>query len=116
MWRSLGKVTVTTAGTPVRATANESTPSASYPAQSVSFQQVQSNTGKIWILDRSNGVTATGVGVLHTLAAPTLTSGVATTLPSVTVSIPSAPGGLNVTDLWIDADTSGEFCQVSAVR
>jgi hypothetical protein len=116
MWRSLGKVQVVATGTPVIATTNETDSAARYPCQTVFFQQVQGNTGKLWICDRSNAVKATGVGVLATIPAPTSVGGVATILPYAQVTIPSAPAALMANQFWIDADNSGEYCQISAVR
>ena len=116
MWHSLGKVTITNSGTPVQATTNETVPAKRFPAQTIFFQQVQSNTGKLYIMDRSNGVKGTGVGVLAVIAAPTLSAGVATVLPYAAVTIPTAPTPLNAADFWIDADNSAEACQVSVVR
>lgn len=85
------------------------------PCQTVLFQQVEANTGKIWICDRANAVKSTGVGVLATIPAPTLNGGVATVLPYASVTTAGAPGGLNLALFWIDADNTGETCQVSFV-
>jgi hypothetical protein len=111
MWHSLGKVTVTNAGTPVQATQNQTNPAARFPCQSVVFEVWPANLGKIYICDRANAVKATGVGVLAILAAPS-----ANNYPSAGVGVPSAPAALNAGDLWIDADNSGEGVLVSAVR
>jgi len=111
MWRSLGKVTVTTAGTLVRATNNETSSTARFPCQSLLFEQWPGNTGKIYICDRQNAVAATGVGVLAVLAPPT-----ATGYPSCGVGVPTAPVPFNAVDFWIDAEVDGEGVLVSAVR
>lgn len=110
MWHSQGKITVTTSGTPVRVTSTHT------GCQTAFFQQVESNTGKLWICDRSSAVTSTGVGVLATIPAPTLSGGVAVVLPYVAITIPTAPGGIDLQGFWIDADEDGDACQVSCVR
>lgn len=110
--RSLGRVTVTTAGTPKRATNGESDPSARYPAHAVLFQRdLNTETGNVYIMDREDGDPSTGVGVVAILAIPT-----ENILPSFSATITYAPAGLNLADLWIDSDVNGEGCQVSAMR
>jgi hypothetical protein len=111
MWRSLGKVTVTTAGTLVRATNNEATPTLRYPCQSLLFEQWPGNTGNIYICDRSDANKTTGVGVLAILLKPTTTG-----LPSAGCGIPTAPTPFNAADFWIDADVNGEGVLISAIR
>lgn len=108
-WHSLNRVTVAVAGVPVQVTGTRT------PCQTVFFQQLQANTGKIYILDSAAGNKTSGVGVLATIPAPTLTAGVATQLPWAQVTIPSAPGAMDPARLWIDVDVSGESCQVSYV-
>jgi hypothetical protein len=110
MWHSAGKITVTTAGVPVQVSATRTA------AQTIVFQQLEANTGKIWICDRANAVKATGVGILATIPAPTLSGGVATSLPYAAVTIPNSPGGLNLSEFWIDTDNDSESCIVSYVR
>ncbi len=111
MWRSLGKVIVTTAGTPVRATLNETVPTERYGAHAMLFQQVPGNTGKLYIMDRQTGNASTGAGVLAVLAIPTVNL-----LPSASATITYAAAGFNAADFWIDAEVSGQGCQVSAIQ
>jgi hypothetical protein len=111
MWRPLKFVTVVAAGTPIRATVNESVPATRFPAHSILFQQHASNTGKIWVLDRVGANKTTGEGVLAVLPAPT-----SSTLPSATCTVSVQMNAFNVADFWIDADVSGEKCLVSAIR
>jgi len=110
MWRSIGYITVTTAGTPVQVSETRE------PAQTIFFQQAEDNTGKIWICSSASANKTTGVGVLAVIPAPTLTDEVATTLPYASVTIPSAPCALNVMNFWVDADENGEKCLVSYIR
>ena len=110
MWRSLGKITVTTAGTPVQVSATR------IPAQTIFFQQVEANIGKIYICSSAAANKTTGVGVLATIPAPTLNASlVAVVLPYAAATTPSAPGGLSASQFWIDADNSAEGCIVSYI-
>lgn len=115
MWHSLGKVAVLAAGTPVRATSNQSSPTDRFGCQTMFFQQIETNTGKIYVCDRADANTTTGVGVLATIPAPTLVDGVATVLPYVAVTVPSAPAALDAARFWVDVDVNDEACQISAV-
>jgi hypothetical protein len=69
--------------------------------------------GLIYILESSSGSSTSGVGILATIPAPTLTAGVATQLPWAQCSIPTAPGPLDAQNIWIDSDNDGEGVQVS---
>jgi hypothetical protein len=109
-WHSLNRVTIATAGVPQQVIVTR------YGCQTVFFQQIQSNTGKIYILDSATGDKNTGTGVLATIPAPTLTTGVAIQLPWAAVTVPSAPSALDASAFWIDVDNDGDACQVSAVR
>ncbi len=110
--RAVGRITVVTAGTPVRATSLETDPTARYPAHAFLFQRDDNTeTGNVYIMDREDGDPSTGVGVLAILAIPT-----ENILPSFSATITYAPAGLNLADLWIDSDVNGEGCQVSAMR
>ena len=110
MIRSLGRITITTGGTPHRCTENETTPTKHYPCQSLLFEQWPGNTGKIYVGTESM-VKATGVGVIAILAIPT-----DNVLPSFSASIPSAPAALNAVNYWVDAEVDGEFVLVLAIR
>lgn len=115
-YKSIGNyVTVTTAGTPVRCTVNQTNPAARVVCHTLFVQQHASNTGKLYLMDRSTGSSSTGLGVLATIPAPTLSSGVAIILPWVAYTIPYAPGGGNAADYYIDADVSGDKATVSII-
>jgi len=98
---SLGKITVTTGGTPVRVTANH------IGVNSIAFQQLAAQTGKIFIGTATLNK-GTLVGVLAVLAVPT-----ANILPSASFTIVNAPAGLDARDFWVDADVNGEGVLVS---
>ena len=117
-FKSLGGTTgylTLSSTTPVRVTANQTTPSARYVCHTLFIQQVVSNTGKIYLLDRSNGSGTTGVGVLATIPAPTLSGGIGVLLPWVAVTIPYAPGGINAADYYLGADNTSDKASVSAI-
>ena len=109
-WTSLGEVTVTVAGTPVRATNNLSDPTLRFPAHAIAFQQVRANTGKIIIQDRQTPG-ANNLGRLFVLAVPTANS-----IPSVSAGVEYAPAAFNLSEVWIDADIGGEKCLVSCIQ
>ena len=111
VWTSQGIVTVSVAGTPVRATNNQSSPPSRFAAHSIFFQQVASNTGKIYICDSATANKSTGVGVLAVLAAPT-----SSFIPSASGTVTYAPNAFNLAEYWIDADVGGEGCLVSSIR
>jgi hypothetical protein len=100
-WKSQGKVTVTTAGTPVQVTTTRTV------AQSVMVQALAANTGLIYVgLSTLNK--STGVGVLGIIPIPTTNI-----IGSVSASIPLAPAGINLADLWIDSTVNGEGVIIS---
>lgn len=110
-----GYVDVTVAGTPVRATANLAIPADRKPCQTIVFEQLEDNTGKLYICDSPTANKTTGVGVLLIIPAPTLVDSMAVVLPYASFSVPSAPAAINAEDYWIDADVSGDDCLVSIV-
>lgn len=110
-----GYVNIPAAGTPVRLTVNLAAPAAKISCHTIFIQQVQANTGKLYLMDRSSGVAATGVGVLVIIPAPTLVAGVGTLLPWVAVTIPNVAAGLNAADYYLDADNNGMDALVSAI-
>lgn len=105
MIASLGYVTVTAAGTPVRATANQPDPTQRMAAQSIIFQARPGNAGAVYIgfagMNKS-----TGEGVLGVVPAPTdPTSG---PYPSWSASVPLVPAGLNAAEFYVDADQNND--------
>lgn len=101
--KSLGKVTVTTAGTPVRVTSTKTT------CQSVLIQAMPTNAGLAYVglsgMDKS-----AGTGVLGIIGKPSADEVV---VPSVSFSIPLAPAGINLADLYIDADDNNAAVLIS---
>jgi hypothetical protein len=111
MWISLGRITVTTSGTPVNLASKLH--NQTLPCQTIFVQQIEANSGKLYLLDAANGDKQSNV--LATIPAPTKVAGVATFLPYASVTIPNERNQLNASQIWIDADNSGESCQGSAV-
>ena len=110
-WRSLGKVTVASAGTPKRLTTNESDETARMSVHSILIQAWPSNAGKVYILDRVDGSRTTGVGVLATLAVPATNI-----IPSASATVTFAAAAINAAQYWVDADTNGDAVLVSVIE
>lgn len=108
--RSLGKVTVVTAGVPVRLTTNRTDPAQPYKAHSLFVEQVTGNTGKLYVGVSSSMNKTTLVGVVAVIPAP------AGSLPFLDMSDELAPNGIAVSEMWLDADTSGEGALVSVIE
>lgn len=113
----LGKVVVTTAGTRERTTKNgfPSPPGGGAPlgstaeglrCQSIQFQALPTNTGKIYIGDETL-VASTGVGVHAVLSSAGERQG---------FSIPMAANALHVELFYLDADNSGEGVYVTLLQ
>lgn len=100
-WKSLGKVTVTTAGTPVRITSSRT------PCHALLVQQLPANTGRI-IVGTSVMNSTTYAGCLAILAIPT-TNGI----PAVNAGLATEPDGLNAADYYLDSTVNGEGALVS---
>lgn len=112
MVKSLGYVTVTAAGTPVRATVNQPDPALRIGAQAVLFQALPGNAGIVYVgLGGTTMDPTTGTGIVGIVPAPAdPTSG---PFPSVVISIPVMAAGLNVADFYLDASGNGNGVLVS---
>ena len=102
MIQAIGKLTVATPGTPVRATVNNANPAETVRIHGFLFQAPRSNVGIVYIgkedMDRT-----TLVGVLGMLAIPTDNS-----LPSFSAALTISPNGLMQEELYVDADEAGD--------
>lgn len=107
---SLGAITVSSAGTKVRATVNQSDPGARYTVQSFQVQAGAANAGIIYI-GFSNMNTSNGTGVLGIIPKPVS----ATTGPfgSQSFSIINSPAGIDMRDIYIDSSASGDIVYIS---
>jgi len=111
MWKACGRVYVAASGTPVNAASKLS--NKALPCQTIFFQTKAINTGMIYLLDSPTG--NRDDHILATIPAPTTVAGVGIFLPWASVTIPNERNALNVNQIWIDVDNSGESCQVSAL-
>lgn len=104
--KSFGKVTVTTAGTPVRATLNESTPSARVGLQSFTVFALLGNTGaNIYV--GSSAMNKTTLAGVYAIVPKGTSAGAIINL---------APTGINLNEIYLDADTSGDAALVSGTE
>lgn len=116
MWKSLGQITITTSGTPVRMTSNETDANLRVACQTIFVQQTASNTGSLYFCASATADISTGSGVLAIIPAPTLnSSSVAISLPCAVVTVPDAPAALNAANYYLDADEDGDIALVSVV-
>jgi hypothetical protein len=106
--RVLGIVTVATAGTPVRLTVNETTPSARLYCKGINIQRNDTTqTGVIFLQDGNVAAGALGVGgkTIGMLVGTT-------TLPLLSYPAPYQSEALNAADYYLDASVSGESANV----
>lgn len=104
--RSFGKVVVTTAGTPVRCTLNETDPTARVGVQTLRVTALAGNSGTNIYVGNASMNKSTLAGV-YAIVPKTLTAG-------VEFEIYLAPAGINVNEVYLDADTNGDAALVSA--
>lgn len=112
-----GKVVVVTSGTPVQVPSTLLLPASSgtigagglSTVHAFVVQTLAGNTGKIYV-GLAGMVKATLAGVLVVLPVPT-----ANLIPTFSVSLTEAANALSLTDLWFDADNSGEGVTISGV-
>ena len=111
MAESFGRITVTSSGTPVRATVNETTPADRVGLHSLMFERDDPNdTGLIYIGNSSAMNITTLAGVVAILAIPT-----SNILPVFTITITHMPNALNAANFWVDADVSSDSVLISGV-
>lgn len=115
MLQVLGPVRVAIPGTPVSVTATVATVDAGgivnnparFTCHAVLFQALPANTGKVYVgLAGLNKTTLAGVAAV--LAVPT-----ANAIPAFSVSLTLAPAGVDLSDLYLDADVATEGALVS---
>lgn len=106
-WIPLAVITVATAGVPVQATTSR------IPAHAILIEALWSNGGRMYI-GNSALVVSTKTGLLSVLPAPS--DPVKGPFPAVSAGIPSAPNGLRLDEIWIDAQTSGDSVIISYLQ
>lgn len=103
----LGVISVPTPGTLVPVMS----PGQKVRSQSLLVQALanttHTNTGNVYVYSANSGSATVRVA---TLAIPT-----ANTVPSFSVTIPNAPGGLEISNFYLDADIAGDGADVSYV-
>jgi hypothetical protein len=83
--------------------------------QSVSFQAIETNTGIVYICDRTNPNLTTGIGVLWKLPVPD--SAAKKSIPAWVIGDPSRSNNpVNVAQFYILPAVSGEGVGVAAIR
>lgn len=102
MIRAYAKILVAAPGVPVRVTVNESTPSASQGCHGVLIQALPSNLGKVYIGNSEMNKSAF-TGLFAFLPIPTTNF-----IPSFSAALTLSPGGIQLRDLFIDADLANE--------
>lgn len=107
MFLSLGKVVVATAGTPVQATVNQTSPTAPLVCHAILVEVLPTNTGKIYVGLVGFSKT-TLVGALAILPPPTTNS-----YANWGGSVGFAPNAVEASQVYIDADNSGEGVLIS---
>lgn len=107
---SFGKVTVSSAGTPVQASVNGAGVGTFTECNAVLIEAWPTNIGAIYIGNSSTMNKTTGAGIVAILAAPS-----STFIPSFSATIAYASGGIDVDNFWIDAASNGDAVVVSSV-
>lgn len=99
---SLGRITVTVPGTPVRLTANQATPGASILVHALMIQPHPANVGKVYI-GITSGFNKNGSGQIAWLPAPTANSA-----PAFSETVSYAQNAVEANEIWIDADNAND--------
>lgn len=109
MLQVCGPLNVAVPGTLVRASSLVATDAhgirnnpAAAKCHAVLFQAKKSNVGVVYI-GRSDMVRSTLAGCAAQLAIPTANS-----IPSFSIALTIAPDGVDLSDLWVDADTADD--------
>lgn len=109
MLQVLGPITVPVPGVPARATSTITTDAGGiqndptkFSCHAALFQARPGNTGNVYI-GTSNMVRATLVGVAAVLAIPTANS-----IPAFSIALTLAPAGVDLSELYVDADVADE--------
>lgn len=111
MLTALGKVTITNndGAHLKRLTDNLAIPAGMFLCHSVMVEVWPTNSGKIYICDRSNANKTTGYGVVAILGVPTVNS-----IPTFTDTVTGAIAAINLEMLWLDAENNNDGVIVTA--
>lgn len=113
MTRTLGKIAVAAAGTPVRLTSELEDPTQRVGAQAILVQALPGNTGLIYFQQGSAEDRTTLNTVIAILPAPLDPDN--GPFPSFTLALPVIAAGLNVADYYIDASSSTDGVLVTII-
>lgn len=102
MIRAYRTLTVPVPGTPIRVTSLEPDPSASQGCHAVLMEALPTNAGRVWIGTSQLNVVAR-IGVFSYLAVPTLNFA-----PSFSAALTLSPGGIQLRDLYVDAEQAND--------
>ena len=108
---SFGLVVTPVPGTPVQATHNATDPSRRVAAQSIKFSARKGNTGLVFI-GLKGMVKSSGVNVLSVVGIPAATGD----WPVLDFQMPVVPNGLNLTDLYVDADQANDGVYIAVMQ
>jgi hypothetical protein len=109
MLTPIGRFLVPAAGTPVRLTSTQPDPSAPFACHGIFIQALPANAGKVYVGTSALNKT-TLAGVIGIIAIPTDNS-----IPAFTAALTLAPNAINLADLYLDVETSGEGAIVSVL-
>ena len=102
MIQAYAKITVPAPGTPVRVTSGEADPGAARGCHGVLIQVLKSNTGAVFVGTSAMNKGAF-TGLFAQLAIPTINL-----IPNFSAALTLSPGGLQLRDLYIDADVADD--------
>jgi hypothetical protein len=109
MFNPLGKIVVPTPGTPVQFTSNQKNPTVYLVCHAFMAEVLPTNAGKTYIgIASMNKSTLVGVIAILLPASSTV-------LPTFSATIAYAPNAIELTQLYVDADNSGEGVLISAI-
>jgi hypothetical protein len=109
MIRAYAKILVPVPGVPQRVTLNEANPAATQGCHGVLIQVLPTNLGKIYVGTATMNKTAF-TELFAFLAIPT-----SNFIPSFSAALTLSPGGIQLRDLYIDADLANEGVIVTAL-
>lgn len=109
MIRPLGVINVPVPGTPVRISTLLPSLTEPFQCHAVLIQVRKANTGRTYV-GASTMNRTTEDGVLATLAIPTDNS-----IPAFAAALTPAPNGINLTEIYVDADVANEGVKVSVL-
>lgn len=107
MIRAYARIVVPVPGTPVRVTVNETNPAAAQGCHGVLIQALKGNTGLTYVGTATMNKT-TEANVFATIGTPTTNF-----IPSFSAALTLSPGGIQLRDLYIDADVANEGVKVT---